>query len=303
MQLAGENYLVPVDARISSPDRSRQSNSVRLVDVMATLEAIPSRLRLVRARRLPQQSVPDRQRRRSGPCDRRCAERVVRRLFDGAGRASAGRGRRPHPYTQAFLQLAREPNVPIEQLFKRVGNRRGEPDHRRSADTLGELVPDQRLGRLRPRPHRGHTRPPAHGPVVQMASNLPTRSVRKACDYVAERGFSALLSGVHPDVSPPIPSATASAGCWRACWRRRRWHKAVALGTRRSPTRRSTRPHQNSPYALSALKLKSQPKLIPLMQATKFLAPQNIAPTLEGRQSRPAQIHAADPAGQWRRRR
>lgn len=30
-----------------------------------------------------------------------------------------------------------------------------------------------------------------------------------------------------------------------------------------------------------ALKLETQPKLIPLMQATKFLAPQNIAPTLK----------------------
>jgi hypothetical protein len=37
----------------------------------------------------------------------------------------------------------------------------------------------------------------------------------------------------------------------------------------------------NSPYAQVALKLEAQPKLIPLMQATKFLAPQNIAPTLK----------------------
>src|SRR6266571_8043582 len=46
VQLAGENYLVPVDAKISSPN-DLVSNSVRLVDVMATLEAIPSRLRIV----------------------------------------------------------------------------------------------------------------------------------------------------------------------------------------------------------------------------------------------------------------
>src|SRR5262245_4562459 len=46
VQLAGENYLVPVDANISSANEL-VSNSVRLVDVMATLEAIPSRLRIV----------------------------------------------------------------------------------------------------------------------------------------------------------------------------------------------------------------------------------------------------------------
>src|SRR5450755_4803049 len=45
VQLAGENYLVPVDARISS-ETDLVSGSVRLVDVMATLDAIPSRLRI-----------------------------------------------------------------------------------------------------------------------------------------------------------------------------------------------------------------------------------------------------------------
>jgi hypothetical protein len=45
VQLAGENYLVPVDARISSePDLI--NGSVRLVDVMATLDSIPSRMRI-----------------------------------------------------------------------------------------------------------------------------------------------------------------------------------------------------------------------------------------------------------------
>ncbi len=45
VQLAGENYLVPVDARISSePDLI--NGSVRLVDVMATLDTIPSRMRI-----------------------------------------------------------------------------------------------------------------------------------------------------------------------------------------------------------------------------------------------------------------
>src|SRR3981189_56017 len=44
VQVAGENYLVPVDARISSePDLI--NGSVRLVDVMATLDTIPSVMR------------------------------------------------------------------------------------------------------------------------------------------------------------------------------------------------------------------------------------------------------------------
>src|ERR1700741_3329782 len=46
VQLAGENYLVPVDANVSTPNELT-SNSLRLVDLMATLESIPSRLRIV----------------------------------------------------------------------------------------------------------------------------------------------------------------------------------------------------------------------------------------------------------------
>lgn len=46
VQLAGENYLVPVDAKVSNPTEL-VNNSVRLVDVMSTLETIPSRMRIV----------------------------------------------------------------------------------------------------------------------------------------------------------------------------------------------------------------------------------------------------------------
>src|SRR6185369_4885584 len=46
VQLAGENYLVPVDAKIST-QTELVNNSVRLVDVMSTLETIPSRMRIV----------------------------------------------------------------------------------------------------------------------------------------------------------------------------------------------------------------------------------------------------------------
>src|ERR1700760_1081413 len=46
VQVAGENYLIPVDAKITSPS-DLVNNSLRLVDLMATLETIPSRLRIV----------------------------------------------------------------------------------------------------------------------------------------------------------------------------------------------------------------------------------------------------------------
>src|SRR3954464_1877575 len=45
VQLAGENYLGPVDARIAPP-ADLPDNTVRLVDLMGTLETIPSRMRI-----------------------------------------------------------------------------------------------------------------------------------------------------------------------------------------------------------------------------------------------------------------
>ena len=41
----GENYLVPIDATMSS-EPELINGSVRLVDVMATLDSIPSRMRI-----------------------------------------------------------------------------------------------------------------------------------------------------------------------------------------------------------------------------------------------------------------
>lgn len=58
------------------------------------------------------------------------------------------------------------------------------------------------------------------------------------------------------------------------------WHKTVIAN---SPVAYKSfyDSYSNSPYAQSALKLEVQPKAIPLMQATHFLAPQTIAPTLK----------------------
>ena len=119
MQLAGENYLIPVDAKISSePDRV--DNSVRLVDVMATLEAIPSRMRIVildACRNNPFPSLNDAGRGLAivdAPNGSIVGYSTApgTEALDGAGDHS--------PYTAAFLRLAHEKNVPIEQLFKRI---------------------------------------------------------------------------------------------------------------------------------------------------------------------------------------
>ncbi len=90
VQLAGENYLLPVDAKIASPS-DLDGNSLRLVDVMGDAGIDPEPDAHRRARRLPQQSIPRDQRRRTRPRHRRCAARLDRRLLDRAGHGSAGR--------------------------------------------------------------------------------------------------------------------------------------------------------------------------------------------------------------------
>src|SRR6185437_10137718 len=114
---AGENYLIPVDARITTPS-DLANNSLRLVDLMATLETIPSRLRIVMldsCRNNPFPNIDD------GGRGRAIVDAPQRSIVGDstAPGAEALDGANGHsPYTQAFLTLAREPNLPIEQLFK-----------------------------------------------------------------------------------------------------------------------------------------------------------------------------------------
>src|ERR1700751_4432929 len=181
VQLAGENYLVPVDAKISTAG-DLVGDSVRLVDVMATLEAIPSRMRIV---------VLDACRNNPFPTINDAGRGLA--IVDAPNGSIVGYSTAPgtealdgegghSPYTSAFLNLAREPKVPIEQLFKRV---RLEVAH----STDGAQMPWESSSLTSDFYFFGDTavaatRPPAHGPVVQMASNLPTRAMRQVYGFV-----------------------------------------------------------------------------------------------------------------------
>jgi hypothetical protein len=273
VQLQGENYLVPVDAKVSNPTEL-VSNSVRLVDVMATLETIPSRMRIVildACRNNPFPAINDAGRGLAivdapngsivGYSTAPGAE-----ALDGAGGHS--------PYTQAFLQQAREPNVPIEQLFKRV---RLDVNH----TTDGAQTPWESSSLTSDFTFFGDTavaanRAPIRAPVVQMASNLPSRSTRQAYDYVLSEGRPEYYQEFiqmypHDPLCDHIRWLLANLLITEA------WHAAVLTN---SPIAYQAfyDKYSTSPYAQSALKLETQPKMIPLMQATHFLAPQTIAP-------------------------
>jgi hypothetical protein len=276
VQLAGENYLVPVDAKVSS-QTELVNNSVRLVDVMSTLETIPSRMRIVildACRNNPFPNVNDAGR-GLAIVDAPNGSIVGYSTAPGA-EAQDGTGGHS-PYTQAFLNVAREPNVPIEQLFKRV---RLEVNQ----TTLGAQIPWESSSLTSDFTFFGDTavaanRAPVNAPVVQMASNLPSRSTRQAYDYV--------VSEARPEyyqefiqMYPHDPLCDHVRWLLNNLLLTQAWHKAVLAN---SPLgyKNFYNSYGNTPYAQVALKLEAQPKQIPLMQATKFLAPQNINPTFK----------------------
>ncbi|UFW46985.1 MULTISPECIES: caspase family protein [Bradyrhizobium] len=276
VQLAGENYLVPVDAKVSSPNEL-VNNSVRLVDVMSTLESIPSRMRIVildACRNNPFPSVNDAGR-GLAIVDAPNGSIVGYSTAPGAEALDGTNGH--SPYTQAFLNVAHEPNVPIEQLFKRVRLQVNQT-------TSGAQIPWESSSLTSDFTFFGDTaiaanRAPLNAPVVQMASNLPSRSTRQAYDYVLSEGRPEYYQEFI-QMYPHDPLCDHIRWLLNNLLLTQAWHKAVLAN---SPIGYQSfyDSYGNSPYGSSALKLAAQPKLIPLMQATKFLAPQNIAPTFK----------------------
>ncbi|MEY9186159.1 caspase domain-containing protein [Bradyrhizobium sp. USDA 313] len=276
VQLAGENYLVPVDAKVSSP-AELVNNSVRLVDVMSTLETIPSRMRIVildACRNNPFPEVNDAGR-GLAIVDAPNGSIVGYSTAPGAEALDGTGGH--SPYTQAFLNIAREPNVPIEQLFKRVRLQVNQT-------TSGGQIPWESSSLTSDFTFFGDTavaanRAPVRAPVVQMVSNLPSRSTRQAYDYVVSEGRPEYYQEFI-QMYPHDPLCDHVRWLLKNLLISEAWHKTVLAN---SPLAYKSfyDNYGNSPYAQVALKLQAQPKQIPLMQATKFLAPQNIAPALK----------------------
>jgi Caspase domain len=263
VQVAGENYLLPVDARISSPS-DLDGNSLRLVDVMGTLESIQSRMRIV---------VLDAC--RSDPCPEVNDAGRGLAIVDAPRGSIVGYSTAPgmeaqdgdgkhSPYTRAFLNIAREPNLPIEQLFKRV---RLEVNN----TTSGKQTPWESSSLTSDFYFFGDTavaagRAPDRRPIMQVASNLPSRSARQAYDYVLSEGspeYYEEFIRLYPH-DPLCDHVRLLLGNLRVATA---WHKAVVAN---SPFAYKTfyDNYSSSPYAKSALKLQTAPKAVPLMQFT-----------------------------------
>ena len=268
VQLAGENYLVPVDARISSePDLI--NGSLRLVDVMATLEAIPSRMRIVildACRNNPFPSLNDAGRGLAivdAPKGSIVAYSTApgTEALDGAGDHS--------PYAAAFLRLAHEKNMPIEQLFKRIRLDVG-------SSTDGQQTPWESSSLTSDFYFFGDTavaatRAPGPTKTVYTATDLPSRSSRQAYDYVlAENSVESYQEFIR--LYPHDPMCDRIRALLGSLVQAKAWHNAVLTN---SPVAYKSfhDNFSNSPYAHSALKMAAQPRLVPLWQPTRIFAP------------------------------
>lgn len=123
LQVDGENYLVPIDV-----DPKRESDiplqAVRLNDVLNTLGGVPTRMRII---------MLDACRNNPFPGITAAAGHGLAIVETKAGAAGSfisystspgavaedGSGANS-PYTTALLSVAKEPNLPIEEAFKRV---------------------------------------------------------------------------------------------------------------------------------------------------------------------------------------
>ncbi len=271
VQLAGENYLVPVDAKISSePDLV--NGSLRLVDVMATLDAIPSRVRIVildACRNNPFPALNDAGRGLAivdAPKGSIVAYSTApgTEALDGTGDHS--------PFTAAFLRLANEKNLPIEQLFKRirldVGN-----------STDGQQTPWESSSLTSDFYFFGDTavaatRPPAQTKMAYAASDLPSRSSRQAYEYVlAENSIENYQEFIR--IYPHDPMSDRIRILLGNLMQAKAWHHAVQTNSAVA-YKSFYEKFSSGPYAQSALKMAAQPKLIPLTQPTRILAPASI---------------------------
>src|SRR6201995_4360841 len=121
LQIDGENYLVPVDV-----DPKRETDiplqAVRLNDVMNTLGALPTRMRIVMldaCRNNPFPALNKTTGHGLAIVDTEAGASVWFVSFSTSPGAEAEEGN-GSPYTTAVLSVVKEPNLPIEEAFRSV---------------------------------------------------------------------------------------------------------------------------------------------------------------------------------------
>lgn len=279
LQVAGENYLVPIDARIEA-EADIAGNTVRLVDVMATLDSVKSRTRVVILDACRNNPFA-----RLGEAGKGLAivdapnGSIV--AYSTAPGAEALDGVGQHsPYTNAFLKLARTPNVPIEQFFKRVRLLVNDvTDGRQTPWESSSLTSDFYLFTegAAAQAVASDAVPVTRQPVVQVA-DLRRRSVRAAYDIVIEEDaieYYEEFVQLHP--TDPLAAQIRALLAMRL--QMVAWHGAVKVNTP-AAYQAFQQKFSGSPLAPLALKLQAKPKALPVTMASQVFKPARVLPNI-----------------------
>ena len=275
LQVAGDNFLVPVDARISK-EADVEPSTIRLVDIMATLEAVPSRMRIVvldACRNDPFEALKDDSRGLAivdAPNGSIVAYSTApgTQAYDGTGNNS--------PYTAAFLRLARQPNVPIEQFFKKVrllvnDATDGRQTPWESSSLTGDFYffGDTAEASIKPAPVK----------VANAPQALRMRPQRDAYEYViAEDSVEYYEEFI--ELYPHDPMLFRIRALLAARMMSIAWYNTV-LANSPAAYQSFYSKYANSQYAQAALKLQLQPKAMPVYQPTKLIVPAQLAPQVK----------------------
>ena len=286
VQIDGDNYLVPVDAKITS-EADVPTEAVRLVDVMATLQAVPSRIRMVvldACRNNPFSTLKDTGRGLAivdAPNGSIVAYSTApgTEAFDGDDKNS--------PYAKAFLRLGSEQNLPIEQFFKKVrvvvndttgGKQTPWESSSLTSDfyffgdtavAAAKTVDPVQVAQANAQANR----------PVQVAQVMRTRSARDAYNMAIAEGSTEYYQEF-VRVYPYDPYADHIRRLLAARLVTIAWHTAV-LANSKVAYQSFYSQYSDSVYAPLALKLSYQPKIMPLYQPTKIMVAPQLAPQVK----------------------
>lgn len=261
LQVDGENFLVPVDAKIEK-EEDVVDQAVRLADVMQALEAAPSRVRIVildACRNNPFSALGEAGGKGLAIVDAPAGSIVAystapgTEAFDGAGQHS--------PYTAAFLKSVKQPGLPIEQLFKRVRLLVSEATEAKQMPwESSSLTSDFVFFNVDSNANVAAA--PAVVPEKVQVSQLATRSVEKAYEIaVAEDSVEYYEEFVR--IYPTHPLCDRIRRLLSHRLQMIAWHKATKINST-DAYKNFLDKHGNGDFAGNAKKLLERPRLVSL---------------------------------------
>ena len=267
LQVDGENFLVPVDAKIEK-EEDVPEQAVRLADVMQALETAPSRIRIVildACRNNPFSALGDASGKGLAIVDAPAGSIVAyatapgTEAFDGAGQHS--------PYTAAFIKSVKQPGLPIEQLFKRVRVLVADAtDAKQMPWESSSLTSDFVF--FATDPNANVAAVPAALPEKVAVAQLATRSVEKAYEVVvAEDSVEYYEEFVR--IYPAHPLCDRIRRLLSLRLQMIAWHKATKSNSA-DAYKAFLSKHGNGDFAGNAKKLLERPRLVSLPVAPKI---------------------------------